>query len=92
MGKWEAAMRYWVLAGALALGACAMFQIQDSYGNRYGGWYAHGDTYKVQLDLCERETASPLIPPAGKQPHMLQCMIRLGVPSGNITPAPPSAR
>jgi len=85
-------MRYLVLLGALALGACAMFQIQDSYGNRYGGWYAHGETYRVQLDLCERETAGPLIPPAQKSQHMLQCMIRLGVPAGNISPADASAR
>ena len=80
-------MRHWVLAGALVLAACDLFQIQDSYGNRYGGWYAHGETYQVQRNLCERETASPQIPAAQKSQHMLQCMIRLGVPSGNITPA-----
>jgi hypothetical protein len=81
-------MRYTVLLGALALGVCSMFEIQDSYGNRYGGWYAHGDAYKVQLDLCERETARPLIPQAQKPQRMLSCMYRLGVPPGNITPAP----
>ena len=72
---------------AMALAACGVAALTDPYGNRYGGWYAHGDAYRVQLNLCEQETASPNIPQAQKSQHMLQCMIRLGVPSGNITPA-----
>ena len=75
------------LAFALALGGCSIFQITDSFGNRYGGWYERGDRYAPQLRLCEAETATAAIPAAQRPAYMRECMWRNGVPRGNTTPA-----
>lgn len=77
-----------VIALAGALGGCSVFQIQDSYGNRYGGWYEHGDQYRYQLALCEQQTAAASsILVALRPAYMRECMAQHGVPTGNITPA-----
>ncbi|MDE2165890.1 MAG: hypothetical protein KGJ66_06085 [Alphaproteobacteria bacterium] len=75
------------IALAGALGGCSAFQIQDSYGNRYGGWYEHGDQYRYQLAVCERETGAVSIAPAERPGYMRQCMWRHGVPRDNTTSA-----
>ncbi len=79
-------VQLWAVA-ALALGGCSAFQIQDSYGNRYGGWYEHGDRYRFQLALCERETAAASVAAAQRPASMRDCMWRNGVPKDNTTPA-----
>lgn len=75
------------LVVALALGGCSAFQITDSYGNRYGGWYEHGDRYTMQLDRCERETAAAAIAARQRPAYMRECMWRNGVPKDNTTAA-----
>ncbi|MDE2228637.1 MAG: hypothetical protein KGL11_06305 [Alphaproteobacteria bacterium] len=75
------------IAVAPALAGCSVFQIQDSYGNRYGGWYEHGDQYQSQLALCEHETAGAAVAAAQRPVSMRECMWRHGVPKDNITPA-----
>jgi hypothetical protein len=72
---------------ALTLGGCSVFQIQDSYGNRYGGWYEHGDQYRYQMTLCEQQTNSAAIAPAQRPATMRQCMWSHGVPQDNTTAA-----
>jgi hypothetical protein len=76
----------WV-ALALLLGGCSAFQIEDSYGNRYGGWYEHGSQYQYQMALCERQTAASSVPAAQRPAYMRECMWSHGVPRGNTTPA-----
>ena len=81
-------MRYAALAGlALALGGCTLFQIQDSYGNRYGGWYEHGDNYQYQMKLCEQQTGAAAVVPAQRPAYMRECMWQHGVPRDNTTAA-----
>jgi len=81
-------LRYAALAvSALTLAACSMFQIQDTYGNRYGGWYEHGDSYRYQMTLCERQTGAAGVAVARRPAYMRQCMWSHGVPRGNTTPA-----
>ena len=77
----------WAVALALALGGCSLFQIQDSYGNRYGGWYEHGTQYRYQMALCERQTAASSVPAAQQPAAMRQCMWNHGVPKDNTTAA-----
>lgn len=75
------------VALALALSSCSLFQIEDSYGNRYGGWYEHGDNYRYQMAVCEQQTSAAAITPAQRPAFMRQCMWKHGVPQGNTTPA-----
>ena len=73
-----------ILVFLLVLTGCGTFDpiyaVQDSYGNRYGGYYEHGDNYSWQLQTCERETASPAIPSPQRPYHMRCCMWHHGVP------------
>jgi len=76
-----------LLSIALALAGCSVFQIKDSYGNRYGGWYEHGDQYQSQLALCEQQTGAASIAAAQRPTYMRECMWRHGVPQDNTTAA-----
>lgn len=65
---------------ALVLGACSMFAIADRYGNQYGDWYNPGESYRWQLDACDKELELQNISPTARKLAMRCCMRARGVP------------
>jgi hypothetical protein len=73
-------MRPAVAVVALALCGCGIAALTDPYGNVYGGWYNHGDTYRWQMAKCEQAIDDGAVPNAERKRFMRCCMWRNGVP------------
>ena len=68
------------LLGALALSGCSLFEVEDPYGNSYGGFFDHGSRYSWQLAPCENEINAHNVPEPLRKRYMECCMWRHGVP------------
>lgn len=79
------------LLAALALQGCSFFELDDQYGNSYGGFFDYGSQYRWQLATCENEIAAASVPEPLRVRYMQCCMWRHGVPIDNSTgcEAPP---
>ena len=64
----------------LALQGCSFFELDDSYGNSYGGFFDYGSQYRWQLTTCESEIAAGSVTEPLRQRYMQCCMWRHGVP------------
>ena len=77
--------------GCLTLQGCGLFELDDSYGNTYGGFFNYGNQYQWQLATCQNEIAANAVVAALRQRYMQCCMWRHGVPidNSNGCEAPP---
>lgn len=79
------------LLSALALQGCSFFEVDDQYGNSYGGFFDYGSQYRWQLATCQDEIAAGSVPEQQRKRYMQCCMWRHGVPIDDSTgcEAPP---
>jgi hypothetical protein len=79
------------LFAVLALQGCGLFELDDHYGNSYGGFFDYGSQYRWQLATCQDEMTAHPVPEAQRQRYMQCCMWRHGVPIDDSTgcEAPP---
>jgi hypothetical protein len=91
----EGIMRRLALAvlaiAGLTLQGCGLFELDDSYGNTYGGFFNYGNQYQWQLATCQNEVAANAVAEPLRPRYMQCCMWRHGVPIDNANgcEAPP---
>jgi hypothetical protein len=73
------------LLGALTLQGCSLVEVDDPYGNSYGGFFDYGSQYRWQLATCQDELGAHGVPAELAKRYMQCCMWRHGVPIDDST-------
>ncbi len=91
----EIAVKHPVVAlaflAAFNLQGCSLFEVDDQYGNSYGGFFDYGSQYAWQLATCQKDVAAQDVGEPLRPRWMQCCMWRHGVPIDDSTgcEAPP---